>query len=63
MGTRRGGLALVGLPDHGQHRRGREEDLSCAVAKYYARTQIDASVGEKWFCDEADAVAAGFRLA
>lgn len=27
----------------------------------YARTQIDESKGERWFCDEAEAVAAGWR--
>ncbi len=27
----------------------------------YARTQIDETKGERWFCDEAEAVAAGWR--
>ncbi len=27
----------------------------------YARTQIDEAQGERWFCDEAEAVAAGWR--
>lgn len=26
----------------------------------YARTRIDTDRGERWFCDEAEAVAAGF---
>lgn len=29
----------------------------------YARTQIDEANGERWFCDEAEAVAAGWRPA
>jgi endonuclease YncB( thermonuclease family) len=29
----------------------------------YARTQIDEDKGERWFCDEAKAVAAGWRAA
>ncbi|MEM7711967.1 MAG: thermonuclease family protein, partial [Pseudomonadota bacterium] len=27
----------------------------------YARTQIDEDAGERWFCDEAEATAAGWR--
>jgi hypothetical protein len=27
----------------------------------YDRTRIDVSVGERWFCDEAEALAAGWR--
>lgn len=30
---------------------------------YYARTIIDEASGERWFCDEAEAVAAGWRAA
>lgn len=29
----------------------------------YAKTQIDEAQGERWFCDEAEAVAAGWRAA
>ncbi|WP_245155784.1 thermonuclease family protein [Paracoccus ravus] len=29
----------------------------------YAKTRIDASKGERWFCDEREAVAAGWRAA
>jgi endonuclease YncB( thermonuclease family) len=29
----------------------------------YARTQIDEAKGERWFCDEAEAVKAGWRAA
>ena len=29
----------------------------------YARTKIDTSKGERWFCDEAEAIAAGWRPA
>lgn len=29
----------------------------------YAKTRIDESKGERWFCDEAEAVAAGWRAA
>lgn len=29
----------------------------------YARTRIDESKGERWFCDEAEAIAAGWRAA
>ena len=28
---------------------------------WYSRTKINASTGERWFCDEAEAVAAGWR--
>ena len=29
----------------------------------YARTRIDVAKGERWFCDEAEAQAAGWRAA
>ena len=29
--------------------------------QYYARTRIDPSKGERWFCSEAEARAAGWR--
>ena len=29
---------------------------------WYSRTRIDASRGERWFCTEAEAIAAGWRL-
>lgn len=29
--------------------------------KYYAKTRIQASHGERWFCSEAEARAAGWR--
>lgn len=29
--------------------------------RYYAQTQIDTTNGERWFCTEAEAVAAGWR--
>jgi endonuclease YncB( thermonuclease family) len=32
-------------------------------SKYYTRTRIDESAGEAWFCDEAEAEAAGWRPA
>lgn len=32
-------------------------------SKYYSRTRIDESAGERWFCDEAEAEAAGWRPA
>lgn len=28
---------------------------------WYDRTQIDETAGERWFCDEAEAIAAGWR--
>ncbi|MEM0936972.1 MAG: hypothetical protein AAGJ91_13835 [Pseudomonadota bacterium] len=28
---------------------------------WYSRTRIDTSKGERWFCDEGEAVAAGWR--
>jgi hypothetical protein len=31
--------------------------------KYYTRTRIDADAGERWFCSEQDARAAGWRKA
>lgn len=30
-------------------------------SKHYARTRIDTSKGERWFCTEAEAIAAGWR--
>lgn len=30
-------------------------------SRHYARTRIDTSKGERWFCDEAQAIAAGWR--
>jgi hypothetical protein len=30
-------------------------------SKHYAKTQIDPSKGERWFCSEAEAKAAGWR--
>lgn len=30
-------------------------------SRWYGRTRIDTSKGERWFCDEAEAVAAGWR--
>ena len=30
-------------------------------SRSYARTRIDVSKGERWFCDEAEALAAGWR--
>lgn len=32
-------------------------------AEHYDRTRIDASKGERWFCSEAEARAAGWRRA
>jgi hypothetical protein len=32
-------------------------------SKYYSRTKIDEAAGETWFCDEAEAEAAGWRPA
>ena len=29
--------------------------------RYYDKTQIDASKGERWFCTEQEAVAGGWR--
>ncbi len=29
--------------------------------QYYDRTKIDPSKGERWFCSEAEAIAAGWR--
>jgi hypothetical protein len=30
---------------------------------WYARTKIDEDKGERWFCDEAEAIEAGWRPA
>jgi len=32
-------------------------------SKHYAATKIDTSKGERWFCSEAEAKAAGWRAA
>ncbi len=58
---------------------GRREDRACAIkgniaadgeriyhvpgGYYYGKTQIDEASGERWFCSEAEAQAAGWRRA
>ena len=32
-------------------------------SRHYARTKIDTAKGERWFCDENEALAAGWRIA
>ena len=52
------------LPDQGQHQLGSGERIyQTPWSASYDRTVIDESKGERWFCDEADASAAGWRPA
>ena len=50
-----------GCPIKGNIGRGDERIYHTPWSPNYARTKIDEAEGERWFCDEAAALAAGWR--
>ncbi|WP_165352014.1 thermonuclease family protein [Salipiger sp. IMCC34102] len=52
-----------GCPIKGNIARDGERIYHTPWSKYYGRTQINVAAGERWFCDEAEATAAGWREA
>ena len=48
-------------PIKGNVSSGGERIYHAPWSRSYARTRIDESRGERWFCDEAEALAAGWR--
>ena len=52
-----------GCPIKGNINRDGERIYHTPWSPWYGRTQIDEAHGERWFCDEAEAVAAGWRAA
>ncbi len=51
----------AGCPIKGNISAGGDRIYHTPWSKYYGRTRIDTSKGEAWFCDENEAVAAGWR--
>lgn len=50
------------MPHQGQHQRGDGEKIYHVPGQRdYEKTVITQSKGERWFCSEAQAVAAGWR--
>ena len=52
-----------GCPIKGNIKRDGEKIYHTPWSPWYERTQIDESRGQRWFCDEAEAQAAGWRPA
>lgn len=52
-----------GCPIKGNISRGGKMIYHTPWSPWYARTRVDESRGERWFCDEAEAIAAGWRAA
>lgn len=52
-----------GCPIKGNINRDGEKIYHTPWSPWYERTQIDESQGQRWFCDEAEAQAAGWRPA
>jgi endonuclease YncB( thermonuclease family) len=50
-----------GCPIKGNINRDGERIYHTPWSPWYARTRIDESLGQRWFCDEAEAIAAGWR--
>jgi endonuclease YncB( thermonuclease family) len=55
--------APAGCPIKGNISRSGERIYHTPRSRWYSRTQINAANGERWFCDEAEAQAAGWRAA
>src|SRR5262249_5411177 len=55
--------ARRGVRDKGNINASGERIYHLPGQRYYNATQIDTSKGERWFCSEEDAVAAGWRRA
>jgi endonuclease YncB( thermonuclease family) len=53
----------AGCPIKGNINRQGEKIYHTPWSPWYDRTQIDKSKGQRWFCDEAEAEAAGWRPA
>lgn len=53
----------VGCPIKGNINRKGEHIYHPPWSRDYARTKISPEKGERWFCDEAEALAAGWRAA
>ena len=51
-----------GCPIKGTISRSGERIYHAPWSQYYARTRIDEAGGKRWFCDEGEAPAAGWRL-
>ena len=52
-----------GCPIKGNINRQGEKIYHTPWSPWYDRTQVDQSKGQRWFCDEAEAEAAGWRPA
>lgn len=52
-----------GCPIKGNIARDGEKNYHTPWSPWYGRTQINEAAGERWFCDEAEAVAEGWRAA
>lgn len=52
-----------GCPIKGNINRDGERIFHTPWSPHYERTRIDESEGERWFCDEAEAISAGWRPA
>ena len=52
-----------GCPIKGNIARDGERIYHTPWSPWYGRTQISAAKGERWFCDEGAAQAAGWRAA
>jgi endonuclease YncB( thermonuclease family) len=52
-----------GCPIKGNIARAGERIYHLPWQRHYAKVRIDATAGERWFCDEAEAERAGFRRA
>ena len=55
--------APEGCPIKGNISRSGERIYHTPWSPWYSRTQINVANGERWFCDEAEAQAAGWRAA
>jgi hypothetical protein len=52
-----------GCPIKGNIAQDGEHIYHTSWSPWYKRTKIDQDKGERWFCDEAEAVEAGWRAA
>ncbi len=59
--TEASGTAPEGCPIKGNISRSGERIYHTPWSRDYKRTQINETYGERWFCDEAEAITAGWR--
>lgn len=59
--TSASGTAPAGCPIKGNINRAGTRIYHTPWSRNYARTEINEAYGERWFCDEAEALAAGWR--